>query len=221
MNEVLDRFVEHGQGDLAERLAAERATATSDPSILRWEQTRFARQGDPAAALRVARDVFAILPSVALYEEIRGYAQKLNSWEATRAELRATLQAQHRRHLLVETSLADGDVDGAIAEVLATPAAGPTVDSVPWLGDLALRVAAAAETTRPRDAIEIYLRGARRLIDSRGRTNYQDASVLLHDARRLYQGLGEGDVWRRFTTQLRNDNRKLRVLLEELDRAGL
>jgi uncharacterized Zn finger protein len=59
------------------------------------------------------------------------------------------------------------------------------------------------------------------MIDFRGRANYQEAAVALRNARRLYDVLGDQPSWIVKIARIRDENRRLRVLQEELDRAGL
>lgn len=88
-------------------------------------------------------------------------------------------------------------------------------------GDIALQVARAAEEARPREAIELYRQSAERLIALRGRQNYQEACKYLAKMRALYEKLGEGEAWTTYITALREQNRNLRALKEELAAAGL
>lgn len=221
LGQVLDQFVARGQSNLAEQLARERLTASPDPAILSWQQQRYAQQGDDSSALAIAKQIFQLQPSLPLYAAARESAGRLGQWELVRDWLRSTLRATQRRDLLIEACLDDGDVGAAVDEVLGRSAEleSPAADRA--LGPAALQVAAAAEQTQPHDAIEIYVRYAERLIEYRGRDNYQMASTVLRNVRRLYERLGELDVWRGFVAELRARNRKLRAFQEELDRAEM
>jgi uncharacterized Zn finger protein len=88
-------------------------------------------------------------------------------------------------------------------------------------GDIALEVARAAEETRPHEAIELYRQSAERLIALRDRKNYQAACKYLAKMRELYEKLGEHEAWKSYVTALREQNRNLRALKEELVKAGL
>ena len=87
--------------------------------------------------------------------------------------------------------------------------------------DISIRVAQAAEETRPREAIELYRQQAEGLIAQRGRQNYQAACKHLARMRTLYERLGEKEVWASYIAGLREQNRSLRALKEELAKAGL
>ncbi len=219
--EVLDRFVGRGHADLAEDLARQRTSASPDPAILTWQKQRYAQKGDQAGALSAAEQVFRIQPSLTLYAEIRGYAEQLGRWEAVRDGLRSRLRDSHNHDLLVEAYLDDDDIRMAVAEVLHRSDAPDSQMTNPPLGGTALKVAAAAESTQPLDAIEIYARYAEQLIEHRGRGSYQAACTTLRNVKRLYHRLGETSMWHDFVANLRARHRKLRALQEELSAADL
>ena len=54
-----------------------------------------------------------------------------------------------------------------------------------------------------------------------GRDNYVSAARYLAGVRDLYRQLGEGAAWDVLIAGAREQNRQLRALKEELDRAGL
>jgi uncharacterized Zn finger protein len=62
---------------------------------------------------------------------------------------------------------------------------------------------------------------AGRLIAARGRGNYAEAASYLVRVRDLYGRLGEPETWDIFIANLREQNRRLRALKEELTKAGL
>jgi uncharacterized Zn finger protein len=59
------------------------------------------------------------------------------------------------------------------------------------------------------------------LIHARGRANYATAATYLKRVRELYQHLGEPGAWAAYIARLREDNRRLSALKEELDKVGL
>jgi len=83
------------------------------------------------------------------------------------------------------------------------------------------QVAQAAEESYPDEAIRLYKSVVQRLIDGRGRENYQQATGYLIRVRRLYQKQGRESEWDAYITNLRNSNKSLRALKEELDKKGL
>jgi len=88
-------------------------------------------------------------------------------------------------------------------------------------GQLFIRVAQAAEESRLRAAIRIYMGAAERLIAARGRGNYATAATYLVRVRDLYRCLGEEETWQALIADLWERNRRLRALKDELNEAGL
>lgn len=82
-------------------------------------------------------------------------------------------------------------------------------------------MAEAAEEAYPDEAIRLYKPVVQRLIDGRGRENYQQAKGYLIRIKRLYQKQGRKAEWNAYITTLRNSNKNLRALKEELDQRGL
>ncbi|MBU0703231.1 MAG: hypothetical protein KKC18_05130 [Chloroflexi bacterium] len=86
---------------------------------------------------------------------------------------------------------------------------------------MSIRVAQAAEESRPRAAIRIYVERTERLIAARGRGNYVEAAGYLARVRELYHRLSEPETWGTFIADLREQNRRLPALKDELNKAGL
>jgi hypothetical protein len=82
-------------------------------------------------------------------------------------------------------------------------------------------VAEAAEESYPDEAIRLYKSVIKRLIDGRGRENYQQATGYLARVRQLYQKQRREPEWQAYITNLRNSNKSLRALKEELDKREL
>ena len=87
--------------------------------------------------------------------------------------------------------------------------------------DMTLKVAQAAEETRPREAIEIYQKHAERQIAQKQRKYYQYACEYLVKVRALYEKIGENEEWKRYIAALREKYHTLRALKEEMVNAGL
>jgi uncharacterized Zn finger protein len=62
---------------------------------------------------------------------------------------------------------------------------------------------------------------AERLIAARGRGNYAEAATYLVRVRDLYHRLGEPETWQTLIADLREQNRQLPALQDELNKAGL
>ncbi len=223
-------FVQQGQDAVAERLVRARLTEKPALHLLEWLQKYYRDRGNHAAELEMAETLFRTQPSLKRYQELRDLAKRLDRWETLRPELLAFLQqAGNTRHttLLIEIALDEGDIDRALyllKGMAKKDSYGYTYnDGYGYysFSDIALQVAKAAEETRPREAIELYRQRAERLIAQRGRQNYQQACTFLAKMRVLYEKLGEDDAWTSYVTALREQNRNLRALKEELANAGL
>ena len=101
----------------------------------------------------------------------------------------------------------------------AQPAWGFTY--LPAAGSYSARVAAAAETDFPDEAVRIYQKLAEQQIAQRGRHAYQVAATYLVRVMRILEGNGRAAVWQSFIADLRQRNKSLRALREELDVLGL
>ena len=84
-----------------------------------------------------------------------------------------------------------------------------------------IQVAKAAEEDYPDEAIRLYKRMVERLIDARGRENYQQAIGYLTQVKHLYEKQGQEPEWHAYIANLRNSNKSLRALKEELDKRAM
>ncbi|MBV9749794.1 MAG: hypothetical protein JO157_13375, partial [Acetobacteraceae bacterium] len=219
--DLADLLTRRGEGDAAERLVRERATTSQDRRLLVWLKERYRARNDLAAALEMTLELFRSMPDLAQYRDIRALAQDLDRWESLRPQLLAQLRDSRHTNLLIDVYLEDDEVDRALELLSAAPstAAGSPVHQ--YAGAIELKVAAAAEGPHPSAAREIYQRSAERLIDARGRENYQAASRLLAKVRDLSARLGEQEGWAHYLRELRGQYRALPALKDELARAGL
>jgi uncharacterized Zn finger protein len=99
------------------------------------------------------------------------------------------------------------------------PGYGHSYYSAP--GDYRIQVAKAAEEDYPGEAIRLYKSVIQKLIDGRGRENYQQAIGHMMRIRMLYQKQGQEPEWHAYITNLRNSNKSLRALKEELDKRAM
>jgi uncharacterized Zn finger protein len=119
---------------------------------------------------------------------------------------------------LIRIYLAAGEMDRALETLVKLRAAFRWG----WGSEqLSIEVAGAAEENRPREAIRLYLEAAEQLIAQRGRGNYAVAASYLTCVRDLYRRLDEAAAWETTIAKLREDNRRLRALKDELSKAGL
>ncbi len=214
---LADIFLRHEQGDVAERLMLERAEKTTDTRVLEWLESYYRSHGGDSAALALAERIFRLRPSLEKYRELRDLAERLGRWDSLRLGLLGFLQEGRNPVLLIRIHLEEREIDRAL-ETLESwwTRQGYSIGS-----EVSLDVARAAEEGRPRAALEIYRRSVERLIAQRGRGNYAEACELLIRVRDLHRRLGEEAFWRDYVGDLRERNRQLRALKEELAVAGL
>ncbi len=243
-------FIQHGQDAVAECLMKARISAPIRPAkdaaglvlrsqpgraeeekpdwrVLEWLQKYYRDRGNHAAELEMAQTLFRTQPSLKRYQELRDLSGRLDRWEGPRRELLAFLEQAKNTSLLIQIALDEGDIDQALQRLQGTAKKdgyGYTyIDRYGYYGysDVAFEVARAAEETRPHAAIELYRQFAERLIAMRDRKRYELACTYLVKVRALYEKLGDGEAWTSYVTALREQNRNLRALKEELAEAGL
>jgi uncharacterized Zn finger protein len=214
--ELANLFVQHANTDTAERLMQERSTRTQDTRVYEWLKQRYAEHGDKGKALELAQRIFELRPSLEGYQEIRELATAVAGWENLRPRLRAHL-AKVYPDLLIHVYLDEGEIDQALEAVKSIRGSRFGF----FYPDTRLTVARAAKETRPAQALEIYRNYAESLIAQRGRQNYQTACTYLKKVRDLYERLGEPQNWASYLDGLREQNRGLRALREEMAAAGL
>ncbi|HVB75327.1 MAG TPA: glyoxalase, partial [Ktedonobacteraceae bacterium] len=227
---LADLFIQHGQDAVAERLVKTRAEKKPDLHglhVLDWLQKYYQTRSNYVAELEIVETLFHAQPFLKRYQELRALSTKPGLWETLRLELLAFLEQARKTTLLIQIALDEGEIDKALhllKGIAKKDRNGYTYNDgygYYGYGDIALEVARAAEETHPREAIELYRQYAERLIALRGRQNYQSACTYLATMRTLYDKLGEHEAWTTCITALREQNRALRALKEELTNAGL
>jgi uncharacterized Zn finger protein len=214
--------------------------AQDDQRLRAWLEQQYAAHGHPEKALKLARERFKALPAKATYDAVKAAAilpgQPDDPWPALRKELLATLKKRGDWTSLIEIHLGEGEVAEAIEALKKTEKKDPR--NIGYVGTVyggfgyaygwgthplgwEARVAAAAEAEFPDEAIRIYQRLADRLIATRGRGNYQTATEHLERIKQILTGAERGDAWATLIGELRDRNKTLRALREELDKRGL
>jgi uncharacterized Zn finger protein len=218
---LADLLYEQGHAERAEHLVREHQPAPQwQDRYDEWRCERACERGDIAAAQALSEELFWRHPSLPRYERLQALAEMLRSWDALRPEVLRRLERERQYVLLTQIHLHAGEVAAALDAVRQAGVAG----SFPYAygsEPLAVRVALAAEPDFPREAIALYTAAAERLIQGQGRDNYATAARYLARARDLYRRLGEGAAWDALIGSIREHNRRLRALKEELDRVGL
>jgi len=224
--EIADILSDYRQEAAAQHLIEERAEQSTNTDLLQWLQEHYQSTGNVTGALDMAIRTFQTYPSDAIierYQGIRQLAQELNRWETVRTELLAYLQKSRNIKAQIEIALDEGQVKQALDLLFAEKQTGNKRNG-PFGGDtfdVGTEVAQAAEENYPQEAIEIYQAYVATLIEWRGRENYQIACQYLTDVRKLYQKIRRSDLWSEYITTLREQNRNLPALKDELAKAKL
>ena len=215
---LADLFVRHGQGPLAETLVRDRIKTSQDTRLIGWLKEYAKNQGDLVQALAFAEKMFWIRPTVEAYVEMRRLAQPQKQWPGLRTKTLESLDQKGEQALLTEIFLEEGQIDQALESLERARGS-----NFYWGGGFALKikVAQAASKPRPRESIRLYMQLVESLIQQRGRGNYVQAAGYLRIVRETYAHLGEPQSWQELIAALREQNRNLPALREELNRAGL
>ena len=197
----------------------------------RWLSEKYLLYGKAKQALDIELARFQASPDHTTYRSVRSAAQAAGQpeaiWPDLRPRLIRTLEQQSRWGALISIYLDEGEASqalAALAELERAPRTSPYgygYRPEPAPSHYQAQVAKAAEEHYPDEAIRLYKSVVQTLIDGRGRENYQQATGYLARVRQLYQKQGRETEWQAYITNLRNSNKSLRALKEELDKRGL
>jgi hypothetical protein len=197
----------------------------------RWLSEKYLLYGEAKQALDIELARFQAKPDDATYRTVRSAAQAAGQpedvWPGLRPRLIRTLEEQSRWGALVSIYLDEGEVGQALSALTQLEhVPGTSLYGYGHRSDWAAnpyqaKVAKAAEEHYPDDAVRLYKSVVQRLIEGRGRENYQQAAGYLTRVRMLYQKQGQEQEWQAYITNLRNSNKSLRALKEELEKRGL
>jgi uncharacterized Zn finger protein len=214
---------EAGRGDEALGWAERgvREAPRPDESLIDYLAGRYAAagRGDDVLSLRRAR--FHADRTLANYQALRGAATDSGRWPAERDEALALLDADARHQrarapwawggpVLLDALLDDGDLDAA----WATAKDCATDDQ--WL-----RLADASLTTRPADALAIYLGAIESLKRETGDPTYRRIAQLLLSVRACHEALNTAEQFNRYLAALRVEQKRKRNLMKILGQHGL
>ena len=217
-----------GYTDRAEHIVRKRERRGRDAHMVLWLRDRAREAGDLDEALALTEKLFWRAPSTELYAELRALAQPLGTWEKLRTGVLAHLTSDGHHALVTALHVDEGQVDEALAALARVQAPAVTAGGGWEWGaaaydgfSLRVRVARAAEATRPAEAIALYREEVDALIAAQGRERYATAAEYLARVRDLYARQGQQAEWQRLITSLREQHKRLRALKDELSKAGL
>lgn len=170
-----------------------------------------------AVALRRAH--FGARRTLPAYQQLRAAARAADCWPAEREGALAVLRAEAGQRkqgwyggpVLVDALLDDKDVDAAWQA-----ATGAGAHDRQWL-----TLADQARTTRPADALGVYLRLAEPLTGQTGNAVYEQLVSLLLSIRDCHRRLGSPEEFTTYVTALRTAQKRKRNLMRLMDEHGL
>ena len=208
-------FSKHGCGRILEPLLVKRIETTRVDGLVEWLKERYQERGELAEALVLAQRLLEQRPNLDRYRGVRELSRQLDVWRELRSELLAKWAAARQYGLLTDVYLEEGAIDLALKSVRQYE------QVFAFAGDRLMQVAQAAAETRPQASLEIHREQAERLVEARGRDNYQQACVHLTKVRDLYRRMSQEPAWTDFMAGFRERHRRLPALQEELGNAGL
>lgn len=191
--------------------------ATVDTLLVDHLADRYTRADRPADAVSLRRDHFAARRTLLAYQRLRTAAGAAACWPPERAKARAVLRAEaarkgsHRNRVLIDVLLDDEDFDAAWQAATEFGA-----HNGQWL-----TLADHFRTTRPADALPVYLRLATPLTRQTGNHAYGELVTLLLGIRDCHRRLGTPDDFTSYVTELRGAQKRKRNLMRLMDERGL
>ena len=225
-------FVEMRLGEVKPALPGKSQDFTNAQAVetyRRWLGEKYLLYGKAKQATDMELARFQANPDHTTYRSVRSAAlatgQPGDLWPGLRPQLIQTLEQQGCWGALVTLYLDEKEIGQALA-ALAEMEHTPGAPSYGYRSEgpasrYQAQVAEAAEKSYPKEALRLYKLVVQRLIDGRGRENYQQATGYLTRIKRLHQKQGQDAEWERYITNLRDSNKSLRALKEELDKRGL
>ncbi len=220
---LADLFTHHQQDAVAERLVKARSQEKAAVHVLQWLQTYYQARENHLAELEVTETLFHTQPLLKHYQRLRDLARQLDRWQTLRPAVLTFLETSKNTRSLIEIELDEGEIDHALQrlkELAKKDSYGTTYEGDYGYG-IDLKVAQAAEETSPHEAIELYQQRAERLIAQRDRKKYHEACTFLAKMRSVYEKSGERGAWTSYMVTLRQHNRNLPALKDELAKAML
>ncbi|WP_128381228.1 SWIM zinc finger family protein [Streptomyces cavernae] len=209
------RWAERGIGEARDA----RDLADVDTALVDYLCDRYAQAGRLADAVALRRDHFGARRTLLAYQQLRAAARVADCWPAERegalALLRVDAEEQQQGWyggpVLLDALLDDKDVDAAWEAATQTGA-----HDRQWL-----TLADKARSTRPADALGVYLRLAEPLTKQTGNTVYEQLVSLLLSIRDCHRRLGTEDELAVYVTALRTAQKRKRNLMRLMDEQGL
>ncbi len=211
--QALEALTDYGHSDKAQQIAENILAQQYERTLAAWLLGIYETQDNKEGILRLLTQRIEAQPNISDYIKLKSVAEKLNQWETLRPEIIQNLQGHEMT--LTRAYMHDGEIESAW-QVFATVKSNH-YDYI----SLAISLADASLQAMPQKAISIYKRYAQAYIDDRGRDNYKKAANLLVKAKQAHSNLGQHEEWEMLINEIREQNRNLPALKDELNKAGL
>lgn len=184
--------------------------------FLRWLAPKYAQYNRPAQALATRRRLFDKSLGAATYRDLRE-AAKLpgnpdDTWPQLRPRLITILEERGLWSELVLVYVEEKETRAALDALTEYD----QKSTHRYGADMHVSVAKLAEADFPNEARMIYQLLAENAIEARGRGNYQVAATYLVRAKDLWARQDRTAQWQSYITSLRDRNKRLSALQEEL-----
>ena len=222
--QIAELFRQHGHEARAVELVRGRVSDANSHGLHEWLRDYAEEQGDWDEAVMLQRQILVRQPSLDAYNKLKQTAQRTGRWADLRPPVLRELEQEQQLGTLIQIYLDEEKADAALRTLRQIDEARPSVGlGRPFYNrnQLALRVAQAAATSHPREAMEIYADAAAREIAMRQRGNYAVAATHLSAIRDICRQQGEEALWESMISAIREEHTRLRALQDELNKAGL
>ncbi|MFF2850636.1 SWIM zinc finger domain-containing protein [Streptomyces sp. NPDC058001] len=183
--------------------------ATVDTALVDHVADRYVQAGRLSDAVALRRDHFTARCTLLTYRQLRAAAQATDRWRAERENALSLLRAAavrkgtHGGPVLVDALLDDKDIDNAWQAATEFGA-----HDGQWL-----ILADQSRSTRPADALAVYLRLATPLTRQTGNAAYEQLVSLLLSMRDCHRRLDTPDGFTAYATNLRTTQKRKRNLM--------
>ncbi|PSN12929.1 hypothetical protein C7293_18155 [filamentous cyanobacterium CCT1] len=206
-----DALVQAQATDLALEFMQE-CNQKSHFSYQEWLTKFYKTHGPPEQFVAAQVELLKVRFSLQDFQELQTQAEPLGQWKTLRQQLITDLTEKNHVTALLDIALLEQDWDLALNYL-------KQLRFNKWAHQE--RVAQAIQSDRPKEAIALYRELVEAAIAQRGRDNYRQAARHLKAIQRLSKNIKRQADFSQFVQQLRDRNKSLRALKEELDKAGL
>jgi hypothetical protein len=224
MASAADTLTQEGHPDEALKLIEDAYWVEENDWLAAWLVEAYKGQGQNDKALELQRKQFKKSRHLSIMQDILELVDE-DSRQATRAELIAAVEKEQEWDTLTRFYMAEEAWSQAwdtVAKLESQPGRAARHYGYTWHGrQLELELADASAHAHPRQAAAAYVKRARELIAKRGRGNYQSAVGWLEKAREIHHRQNWMDEWEGLIKALKEGNKTLRALQDELQKAGL